>query len=217
MMAMFLAATTFAAEHKSGTENDKKGSQMEKSQTQMDEQSQSQMQEKSGMQKTTTGMGEGEQFSAENLKNIVDLQGKKVMDTNGENIGKVNSILVDSHSGKVKYIMLTSGGVFGVGGEDYLIPWQALRTGPEQEGLQVSLTSEEMKNAPKGAEVTSSDQAKKINEFYGVSPEWKEGGEKVDQMKQDLGDEAGTKMDKESMDKESKENHKNGEDNEKTY
>jgi sporulation protein YlmC with PRC-barrel domain len=212
MMAMFLSATTFAAE-KSGAEHEKKRSQMEeKSQTQMDEKSQSQMQEKSGMQKTTTGMGEGEQFAAENLKNIEDLKGKKVMDANGENIGEVNSMLVDSQSGQVKYIMLTSGGVFGVGGEDYLIPWQALRAGPEQEGFQVSLTSEELKNAPKGAEVTSSDQAKKLNEFYGVSSKWEEGGHKVDQMKKDLGGEAGTKMDKESQEK-----HKKGEDKEKTY
>ena len=206
MMAMFLAATTFAAEHKSGTENDKKGSQMEeKSQTQMDKKSQSKMQEKSGMQKATTGMGEGEQFAAENLKNVEDLKGKKVMDANGENIGKVNSMLVDSQSGKVRYIMLTSGGVFGVGGEDYLIPWQALRTGPEQEGFQVNLTSEELKDAPKGGKVTSSDQAKELNEFYDVSPEREESGH--------MGSEAGTKK----MDKESHEYEKKDEDKKEKY
>lgn len=135
MMAMFLAATTFAAEKKSGTE------------------------------------GEGKQFGAENLKDVENLKGKKVMEANGKKIGEVNSMLVDIQSGKVKYIMLTSGGVFGVGGEDYLIPWQALRSESDQQGFQVNLTSEELKDAPKGAEITSRDQVQKIHEFFGVSPE----------------------------------------------
>ncbi|MCF8039625.1 MAG: PRC-barrel domain-containing protein [Desulfohalobiaceae bacterium] len=214
MMAMFLAATTFAAEKKSGSEyGDKTGTQMkEKSQTQMGEKSQSQMQEKSGLQKTATGMGKGEQFAAENLKNVEDIKGKKVLDANGEDIGEVSGMLVDAKSGKIKYIMLTSGGVFGVGGDKYPVPWQAVRTGTDQEGFQVNFTSEELKNAPKGTKVTSRDQAKEINEFYGVSPEWEESGQMGGQMKQDLGGEAGKKMDKES-----KEYQKEGQDKKKTY
>ncbi|MGM0540775.1 MAG: PRC-barrel domain-containing protein, partial [Thermodesulfobacteriota bacterium] len=133
-----------------------------------------------------------------------DLQGKKVMEATGKKIGEVNSMLVDSQSGQVKYIMLTSGGVFGVGGEDYLIPWQALQTAPDQQGFQVDLTSEELKEAPKGAEVTSRDQAQEIHEFFGVSPEREES--------EQMGGEAGTKMDKESQEK-----HKKGEDKEEAY
>lgn len=195
VLAMFLSATTFAAEEKYG-----------------DEKSESQMQDKSDKQKTTTGMGEGEQSRAEKLSDVEDLKGKKVMDANNEEIGEVNSMLVDSKSGQVKYIMLTAGGVLGVGGEDYLIPWQALQTGTDKEGFQVNLSSEEMENAPKGAEVASQDQEKELHEFYGVSPEWKESGQTGEGMKQDSDHESGTKMDKGSHEKQ-----KEGEDKEKTY
>ncbi len=164
MMAMFLTATAFAAENKSPDRyGDKTGPQMkEESQTQMDRTSR-------------PGMRGDEQFGAENLKNVDDIKGQNVLDANGETIGEIESVLVDSRTGKVEYITLTSGGVFGVGGDKYLIPWQALQTATDQEDqeeFRVNLTSEELENAPKGDEVPSRAQSREIHEFYGVSPEW---------------------------------------------
>ena len=163
MMAMLLAGPAFAAGNKSPDQyGDKTGSQIKKeSQTQMD--------------RTSAGMRGAERFAAESLKNVDDIKGQDVLDANGENIGKIESLLVDSRTGKVEYITLTSGGIFGVGGDKYLIPWQALRAASGQEDkLQVNLSSERLKNAPKGDEVPSQAQSREIHQFYGVSPEWQE-------------------------------------------
>lgn len=163
MMAMVLAGTTFAAENKSPDQyGDKAGPQMRKdSQTQMD--------------RSRSGMRGDDQFAAVNLKNVDDIKGQNVLDANGETIGKIDSVLMDSKTGRVEYITLTSGGMFGVGGDKYLIPWQALRAAAgQEENFQVSLSTEKLKNAPKGDQIPSRVQSREIHEFYGVSPEWQQ-------------------------------------------
>lgn len=112
---------------------------------------------------------------SENLKSVNKLSGTKVFDSKNKNIGKINDVVIDTASGKVTYIILTSGGVFGVGGEDYPIPWKALKQKEDKKGLQLKTASEELENAPGGTQISSRDQERKIHEFYGVSPHWEEG------------------------------------------
>lgn len=189
IMAMFLAGTTFAAQNKSPDQyGDKTGPQMKKEfQTQMDSTSPGMRGDQAQRDRASSGMRGDQQFAAENLKSVDDIKGQNVLDANGETIGKIDSLLVDSRTGKVEYITLTSGGIFGVGGDKYLIPWQALRAATGQEGqFQVNLSSEKLKNAPKGHDVPSQVQSREIHEFYGVSPEWqRQDGVSPERQRQD--------------------------------
>jgi sporulation protein YlmC with PRC-barrel domain len=158
---MFTFSSALAAEHQS------KNQTAEKAHTEMGEQA------AETQEGAETMMQEGEEYT-HGMAKAADMRGMPVMDSKGEKIGKIGDMLVDTQTGRITYVMLESGGVFGVGGETYPVPWQAVHTGPEKQGLQVNFSAEEMKNAPKGGQITSMDQARTIHEFYGVSPHWEQ-------------------------------------------
>lgn len=126
-----------------------------------------------------------ERFAAENLKSVDDIKGQNVLDVSGVTIGTIDDVLMDSKTGKVEYITLTSGGIFGVGGDKYLVPWQALQAAADPEEFQVNLSSAELENAPKGDEVPTQAQSREIHEFYGISPEWQENDGVSPEMQKD--------------------------------
>ena len=65
--------------------------------------------------------------SEEHLLNASSLIGNSVIDTTGKNLGTVQDLLIDQASGQIAYIILayggTFGGIFGIGAENYSIPW----------------------------------------------------------------------------------------------
>ena len=161
LILMFFFSSAIAAEHQSEKQYG------EEAQTEMGEQA------AETQEGAETMMQEGQEYT-QGMAKAADMRGMPVMDSKGEKIGKIGDMLVDTETGRITYVMLESGGVFGVGGEKYPVPWQAVQTGPDKQGLQVNFTAEEMKNAPKGGQVTSMDQARTIHEFYGVSPHWEQ-------------------------------------------
>ena len=58
------------------------------------------------------------------------LAGEPVVDRRGEEMGRVDSILVDMGSGRIAGVMVAVGGVFGLGERQYSVPWSELRMDP---------------------------------------------------------------------------------------
>lgn len=54
------------------------------------------------------------------------VEGTTVYDKNGERLGSVKKVMLTKHDGRVRYVVMGSGGLFGMG-EDYTpLPWDAL-------------------------------------------------------------------------------------------
>jgi len=56
-----------------------------------------------------------------------DLIGLAVHNKAGEDIGRVNDLVVDLKSGDVRYVAISRGGVAGVGGKMFAVAWDAMR------------------------------------------------------------------------------------------
>ncbi len=54
------------------------------------------------------------------------LEGDVVLNSQGDELGKVSDIMIDVRSGQVAYAVLSFGGVLGVGSKLFAIPWSAL-------------------------------------------------------------------------------------------
>ena len=54
------------------------------------------------------------------------VEGTKVFDLSGEQIGSIERILVEKRGGKVSYAVLSFGGFLGMGQEHYPLPWSKL-------------------------------------------------------------------------------------------
>ena len=54
------------------------------------------------------------------------IKGDKVVNAAGENVGKIEDLMIDLDNGRGGYAVLSFGGLLGMGDKLFAIPWQAL-------------------------------------------------------------------------------------------
>ncbi|MCJ7421260.1 PRC-barrel domain-containing protein [Sphingomicrobium astaxanthinifaciens] len=78
------------------------------------------------------------------------VEGTIVFDRNGERLGTVKKVMLTKHDGQVRYVVMGSGGLFGLG-EDYTpLPWDALDYDTNIGGYRLKTLSKDdlEKNSP---------------------------------------------------------------------
>ena len=60
------------------------------------------------------------------------LAGDDVRNLAGEDLGRVDEIMIDIPSGRVAYAVLSFGGVPGMGNKLFAVPWNALRVDEDE-------------------------------------------------------------------------------------
>ena len=81
-------------------------------------------------------------FSFKKLKNV------SVKNKNGDTLGDVHDVLLDSQTGEIACLLLASGGFLGIG-EKYLpIPYEALTYNANEDTYYMDVPKDKFKNAP---------------------------------------------------------------------
>jgi PRC-barrel domain protein len=97
------------------------------------------------------------------------VEGTPVYRSNGEQIGKIQRVMIDKPSGKVAYAVMSFGGFLGIG-EDYRpMPWSVLTYNERLGGYEVNLTDQELKGAPKYSQHESwnwQQDSKTVDSYY---------------------------------------------------
>jgi len=104
------------------------------------------------------------------------VNGTAVFSLAGEKLGSIDTLMINKASGQVRYAILEFGAVLVIGPGRYPLPWNALTYDPAKEGYVVSISKEQLKEAPRhpsGDTVPefSDDYCRKIHDYYGVP--WK--------------------------------------------
>ncbi len=71
-----------------------------------------------------------------------------VYDMDGERLGTIRNFMVDKFSGQVRYAVLASGGMMGVGERHYPLPWDMLTYDTDLGGYVVDLDMDALSEAP---------------------------------------------------------------------
>jgi sporulation protein YlmC with PRC-barrel domain len=86
------------------------------------------------------------------LNNIVlsasSLEGDKVKNTLGEDLGDIKDIMIDTETGQVQYYVLSFGGFLGMGDKLFAIPPQAISVDTEEKCVVLNVSKEQLENAP---------------------------------------------------------------------
>jgi hypothetical protein len=87
----------------------------------------------------------------ENLRLIssTKVEGTPVYGSDGARLGTIQNFMVDKYSGRVAYAVMTFGGHFGFGASLFPLPWAALDYEEEMDGYVLSITKEELADAPR--------------------------------------------------------------------
>jgi sporulation protein YlmC with PRC-barrel domain len=74
--------------------------------------------------------------------------GDKVRNGSGDDLGKIEDIMIDVASGKVSYAVLSFGGFLGIGDKYFAVPLEAMRIDTEAKQFVLNESKERLKNAP---------------------------------------------------------------------
>lgn len=167
--SLFLVSATFATETKQHSQEKYGKSQGQEQSQQTQKMSAKNLQEK-------------------NLMLVDHLIGTNVMNQKNEQVGEIDKVLVDPQQGKIGYVIVSGGGVLGVGDEKYIVPFNALQKQMSDEQIlegdrkehkiTFTVNQDKLKAVPKGDIETAltQEEMNEINEFYGVAPFWEDQG-----------------------------------------
>jgi sporulation protein YlmC with PRC-barrel domain len=101
--------------------------------------------------------------------------GDKVTNANGEDLGKVEELMIDLASGRVAYAVLSFGAGFLQSGKLFAIPWASLAVDLKNKQLTLDVTREMLETAEGFDKDNSPDMADpaffaRIYDRYGIKP-----------------------------------------------
>src|SRR5436853_6581567 len=107
------------------------------------------------------------------------LIGDGVVNSSGEDLGKIEAIMLDVTTGRIAYAVLSFGGFLGLGAKLFAIPWSALTLDAGEKRFILNVTKERLENAPgfdkdHWPSMADSTWATEIHAYYDIRPYWDE-------------------------------------------
>ncbi|MGB9929184.1 MAG: PRC-barrel domain-containing protein [Methanosarcina sp.] len=107
------------------------------------------------------------------------LMDDKVINTDGEDLGKFEDLMIDLADGRIAYAALSFGGIMGLGTKLFAIPWKALTLRVHEHAFVLDVPKEVLKKA-EGFEkdnwpATSRESLSTMYGYYGYRPYWETG------------------------------------------
>lgn len=101
------------------------------------------------------------------------LLGNDVYNNDAEDLGDIKEFMIDMHSGKIAYAVLSFGGVLGLGDKLFAVPWAALKLDTQNKRFTLNALKETLKDAPgfdkdKWPSMSDKTWAGGVHKFYGT-------------------------------------------------
>jgi sporulation protein YlmC with PRC-barrel domain len=106
------------------------------------------------------------------------IKGYKVVDTNGDNLGKIEDLMIDLDSGRIAYAALSFGGFLGMSDKLFAVPWQALSPIANGQTFVLAVPREVLEKAEgfdRDKCPTTLEELSRTYNYYGYQPYWQTG------------------------------------------
>ena len=106
------------------------------------------------------------------------LAGNGVINQAGEDLGKIETFMIDPEEARVEYAVLSFGGFLGMGDKLFAVPIQALSLVPDKHKFLLNESKERLKDAPgfekdRWPDMHDRTWGEKIYDYYGHVPYWR--------------------------------------------
>jgi sporulation protein YlmC with PRC-barrel domain len=131
--------------------------------------------------RTVTEPGSKEEERARNVRRVLSastLAGDRVRNSAGEDLGKIEELMIDVPTGRIAYAVLSFGGFLGMGNKLFAIPWEALTVDEIEHQLILNVDKKTLEAAPGFDKDEWPDMAdptfgSQIYGYYGYREYWK--------------------------------------------
>jgi len=105
------------------------------------------------------------------------LTGDEIKNRQDETLGSVHDLMIDCDSGRVAYVVMTSGGFLGMGNKLFAVPMSALQLDRDCKCLRLNATKETFENAEgfdqnNWPNMASQEWETTIHQRFGARPYW---------------------------------------------
>ena len=95
----------------------------------------------------------------------------------GDDLGKLDEIMIDIPSGKIAYAVVSFGGVLRMGNKLFAIPWSALRVDEDEKCFILDVQKETLESAPgfdkdNWPDMADNTWGSEVYRYYGETPYW---------------------------------------------
>lgn len=117
--------------------------------------------------------------STRHVSRTGDLVGNNVVNSEHEDLGSIEEIVIDKTNGRVSYAVLSFGGFLGMGDKLFAIPWEALTLDKEDDTFVLDVDKKTLENA-KGFDkdnwpnIADANWETEVYEYYNVTPYWQD-------------------------------------------
>lgn len=105
------------------------------------------------------------------------VQGASVRRPDGEKIGRIERVMIDKISGRAAYVVMSFGGMLGVGERYYTLPWSKLDYDEALSAYVLDISKAQLEGAP---ELNSEGEAgpnrveeRALHDYYDSDPYWR--------------------------------------------
>jgi sporulation protein YlmC with PRC-barrel domain len=124
----------------------------------------------------------GNEEERNNLRRVMSaktLAGDRVRNSAGEDLGKIEELMIDVPTGRVAYAVLSFGGFLGMGNKLFAIPWEALTLNESDHEFILNVDKQRLEAAPGFDKDNWPDMADRkfgteVYDYYGYTPYWEE-------------------------------------------
>jgi len=105
------------------------------------------------------------------------LTGDRVRNQAGDDLGKIEEIMIDLENGRVAYAVLSFGGFLGIGDKLFMVPWGAMKVDQTTHEFVLDARREQLEQAPgfdknNWPDMADADYGREIHSHYGQQPYW---------------------------------------------
>ena len=76
------------------------------------------------------------------------LIGDGITNPQGESLGDLKDLMMDTSAGKISYAVVSYGGILGMGDKLFAVPWDALSVDHDAHKLVLNVSKDRLKDAP---------------------------------------------------------------------
>jgi len=107
------------------------------------------------------------------------LTGDRVRNEAGEDLGKVDDIMIDLPTGRIAYAVLSFGGFLGMGDKLFAIPWSSFTLDEDEKCFILNIDKATLENAPGFDKDNWPDMAepsfrRQVYDYFNAKPYWDE-------------------------------------------
>ncbi len=103
------------------------------------------------------------------------IEGDKVVNADGDDLGKIEDLMIDLDNGRVGYAVLSFGGLLGKGDKLFAIPWQALSLRLHEHAFMLDIPKDVLEKAEgfdKDNWPVTREELSRTYTYYGYQPYW---------------------------------------------